>query len=135
MHYNLVLHGEDIRHRSFLFFLRVICEFDKVRIMKRLQVYQFPLKTTPDIKSRIRQFSGSFRLVWNRALTLQQAHFQADGTRIKYNDLAGLLVQWKKDSRTSFLSNIHPPDFSKGAQGFGAGMDQFYPKTSRTTAV
>jgi putative transposase len=84
-----------------------ICELDKVRIVKRLQAYKFQLKTTPGIDSRIRQFSGSCRFVSNRALALQHAHYQADGTRIKYYDLAGLLVQWKKDSGTSFLSNIH----------------------------
>lgn len=55
----------------------------------------------------MRQFSGSCRFVWNRALALQQERYQADGTRIRYNDLAGLLVEWKKTNDTSFLSSIH----------------------------
>lgn len=75
--------------------------------MNRLQAYKFQLKTTPGLESRMRQFSGSCRFVWNKALALQQECYQADGTRIRYNDLAGLLVEWKKAPDTNFLVDVH----------------------------
>jgi putative transposase len=75
--------------------------------MKRLQAYKFQLKTRAGMEFQMRQFAGSCRFVWNRAFALQQERYQADGTRIRYNDLAGLLVEWKKDSGTSFLSTVY----------------------------
>jgi hypothetical protein len=62
--------GEDILHRSFLFFLRDLCELDKVRIMNRLQAYKFQLKTTAGKEFRMWPLAGSCQLVWNRAFAL-----------------------------------------------------------------
>ena len=98
--------------------------------MKRLQAYQFQLKTTPGMDSRMRQFSGSCRFVWNKALALQQERYQAEGTRINYNDLAGLLVAWKKDSETSFLAGVHSQILQQTLKDLERAWNNFFQKRS-----
>lgn len=55
----------------------------------------------------MRRFAGCCRFVWNRSLALEIENYEKTGKRLGYKVLAGLLVQWKQDEQTKFLSEIH----------------------------
>jgi putative transposase len=128
--YILALKGEDIRNReiSLLFFLRDLCELDKVRIMNRLQAYKFQLKTTAGIEFRMWPLAGSCQFGWNRAFALQQERYQVDRTPIRYNDLAGLRVEWKKDFGTAFLATVHSQILQQTLKDLERAWSHFFQK-------
>jgi putative transposase len=53
------------------------------------------------------QFAGCCRFVWNRTLALQKELLAEGRTCISYNKMTALLVDWKKEEDTSFLSGAH----------------------------
>jgi putative transposase len=75
--------------------------------MQILKAFKFQLNTTKAQETAMRQFAGSCRFVWNKTLALQK-ELLADGEScLSYNKTAALLVDWKKDEKTDFLSGVH----------------------------
>ena len=75
--------------------------------MKRLQAFRFRMEPTPSQESLFRQFAGSCRYVYNRALALEIARHEAGETHLGYVGTANLLPLWKRDSETVWLSGVH----------------------------
>ena len=75
--------------------------------MKILQAFKFQLKShTADI-TKLRQFAGACRFVWNKALELEKKSFESSGKYLGYNKNAGQLKEWKNQPETAFLSDVH----------------------------
>ena len=55
----------------------------------------------------MRRFAGCCRFIWNKALALEKKAYEQDGKRHGYNNLAGLLRDWKKVEDTAFLADAH----------------------------
>jgi putative transposase len=74
--------------------------------MEILQGYKY--KLLPKRKQHIlmKKTAGCCRLVWNKVLNLEEEHYQKTGKRLGYNEAAALLVEWKKEKKTSFLSEV-----------------------------
>jgi len=64
--------------------------------VKRLQAYKFELMPNGEQSRAMRQYAGSCRVVYNKALAWQNEQYQADNTfKFGYTKIANLLPLWK----------------------------------------
>ena len=75
--------------------------------MKILQAFKFQLKSHTADVTKLRQFAGACRFVWNKALELEKKSFESSGKYLGYNKNAGKLKEWKNQPETAFLSDVH----------------------------
>lgn len=68
------------------------------------KAFKFQLKTNDAQALELRRFGGCCRFVWNKALALQKERLEQKQGCLNYSKLAALLVEWKKDQATAFLS-------------------------------
>ncbi len=61
------------------------------------KTFKYRLKIKPEVALLFRQFTGSCRFVWNKALALQKDHLASGKRCLSYESLANLLPQWKKE--------------------------------------
>ncbi len=80
----------------------------------------------------LRRFAGCCRFVFNQALALQKAHYEAGGKYIGYVAMAKLLTQWRRGTETPWLKQapVHPlqqalKDLECSYQNFFAGRAGF----------
>ena len=73
--------------------------------MLKQYAYKFELRPTEHQTKLMSQFAGCNRLVWNKALAIQKERLNKGEPILKYKELAGLLVEWKKQEQTKFLAN------------------------------
>ena len=64
--------------------------------MKRLQAFKFELMPDGEQERDMRRFAGARRFVYNKALDIQKANFEAGGNFISYVDMANRLPEWKE---------------------------------------
>ncbi len=78
--------------------------------MKCLQAYKYQLKANCTQERLLRQFAGSCRFVFNRALALQRENHEAGNKFIGYVAMAKLLTEWRHAPGTAWLSDapVHP---------------------------
>jgi putative transposase len=108
--------------------------------MKRLQAFKFVLLPKGAQQRHMRRFAGSCRFVFNRALALQQANYQAGERFIGYLAMAKHLTQWRHSAQTPWLKDapVHPlqhalKDLERAYQSFfakRAGFPRFKRKGS-----
>jgi putative transposase len=70
----------------------------------RLQAFQFELRPHGQQLRNLRQFAGSCRLVYNRALALNAERYEKKEKRLGYAGLCALLPNWKMEHE--FLSEV-----------------------------
>ena len=66
--------------------------------------YKYRLRTQPRHEILLRQYAGSCRYVWNKALALQQARHAAGEQYANYIAMAKWLTQWRNDQ--AFLKAV-----------------------------
>jgi putative transposase len=108
--------------------------------MKRLQAFKFVLLPNGAQQRDMRRFAGSCRFVFNRALALQHANYQAGERFIGYLAMAKHLTQWRNSAQTPWLKDapVHPlqhalKDLERAYQSFfakRAGFPRFKRKGS-----
>ncbi|HXI49324.1 MAG TPA: transposase [Steroidobacteraceae bacterium] len=78
--------------------------------MQRLQVFRYELRPNGEQKRHMGRFAGSRRFVYNKALALQRAHYEAGGAFIGYVAMAKLLTEWRHSAQTPWLKDapVHP---------------------------
>jgi putative transposase len=78
--------------------------------MLRLQAFKFELMPNGQQARDMRRFVGSCRFVFNKALALQKANYEAGGKFIGYTDLCKRLTEWRSDAQTVWLKDapVHP---------------------------
>lgn len=78
--------------------------------MKRLQAYRYELMPDGDTERRMRRIVGACRFVWNRALALQKARYEAGEKKHGYAALCKELTTWRNAPETAWLADapIHP---------------------------
>lgn len=67
------------------------------------KAFKYRLRTNPEIEQRLRQYAGSCRFVWNKALALQKARFATGEKKLSYASLCKELTAWKQQEETRFL--------------------------------
>jgi len=70
--------------------------------MKRRQAFKYELKPNGEQQRQMRRFAGSCRFVYNQALALQKANYEAGGRFIGYVAMAKRLTDWRNASETPF---------------------------------
>ena len=78
--------------------------------MQRLQAFKFELMPDGAQQRDMRRFSGACRFVYNKALALQKANYEAGGKFIGYVTLAKSLTDWRNGPDTPWLKDApcHP---------------------------
>ena len=75
-----------------------------VTIMQKIRkAYMFRLKTNRDIKSKLLQFCGSSRFLWNKSLAMNLERLEKRQSLLWYQELAWWLTLWKQYDEYSFL--------------------------------
>jgi putative transposase len=74
-------------------------------IMPRFQAYRFELRPNGEQECKLRQFAGSARYVWNRALAMEKEEREKTGRKHSgYAALCRELTRWRSDRETAWLS-------------------------------
>ena len=83
---------------------------DLSSLMQRLQAFKYELRPSGQQQRQMRRFAGSCRFVFNKALALQKAHYEAGGTFIGYVAMAKHLTAWRNGAQTPWLKDapVHP---------------------------
>ena len=78
--------------------------------MKRLQAYKYELKPNGEQQRNMRRFAGSCRFVFNKALAMQKALFEAGEKKLGYAGLCKALTTWRNAEETAWLAEapVHP---------------------------
>jgi transposase len=78
--------------------------------MKRQQTFKYELMPTGEQQRRMRRFAGACRFVYNKALALQKARFDAGEKKLGYAGLCKQLTQWRNSTDTAWLADapVHP---------------------------
>jgi putative transposase len=71
--------------------------------MLRRQAFQFELMPNGQETRQLRQFAGSCRFVYNKALAINTQRYEQKEKRLGYAELCALLPSWKKEH--PFLSD------------------------------
>ena len=84
--------------------------------------YQFKINKIQ--QAEMKDFAGSCRFVWNKALAMQKESLAAEHGYINYSKMAALLVDWKQQEDTSFLKDVHSQILRAKAYGFGSSDER-----------
>ncbi len=100
--------------------------------MQRLQAFRFELRPDGQQERQMRRFAGACRFVYNKALALQKANYEAVGTFVGYVAMAKHLTEWRNSSETPWLKEapVHPlqhalKDLDRAYQNFFAQRAAF----------
>lgn len=94
--------------------------------MKKLQAYKFQLMTQAAQEEIMRRFAGCCRLVWNKALDLENEAYAKEGKHIGYSSLCHLLCEWKKQEKTKFLAEAHSQILQQSLKDLKTAFDRFF---------
>ena len=75
----------------------------RIEIIKANIAYKFELMPTREQKRIFAQAVGWRRFVWNKAIELQKRCLEQEVPFLKYTELAGRLVLWKKEDDMLWL--------------------------------
>ena len=97
--------------------------------MLRRQAYRFALRPSGQQLRNLRQFGGSCRFVYNKALALNTTRYNKKEKRLGYAGLCALLPNWKREHpflayTNFFLKRSEFPKFKKKGQREGFRVPQ-----------
>lgn len=103
-----------------------------MRAMQRLQAFKYELMPNGEQQRDMRRFAGSRRFVFNKALALQKAKYEAGEKRLGYAELCKLLTDWRHHPEMVWLAEapVHPlqqtlKDLDRAYQNFFAKRAKF----------
>ena len=96
--------------------------------MLHLQAYKYQLRANGTQERQLRQFAGSCRFVWNKALALQKNLLDDKQNRLTYNEIALLLPQWKKEH--PFLNEAHSQILQQTLMNLDRAIKDAFTRTS-----
>lgn len=78
--------------------------------MQRLQAFKYELRPDGQQARQMARFAGSCRFVFNKALAMQKANYEAGGKFINYVAMAKELTGWRNGGETPWLKDapVHP---------------------------
>jgi len=95
--------------------------------MKRLQAYKFELMPNGEQSRAMRQYAGSCRVVYNKALAWQNAQYQADNTfKFGYTKIANLLPLWKGE--LAWLKDVPSQTLQQSLKNLESSFRNFFAK-------
>jgi putative transposase len=94
--------------------------------MLRLQGYKFELMPNDEQLRNLRQFAGSCRFVYNKALALNAACYEKKEKRLGYAKLCALLPNWKMEHE--FLSDVPAQALQQALKNLERAYTNFFQK-------
>jgi putative transposase len=98
--------------------------------MKILKAFKFRLKTNEAQRAKIRNFAGSCRFVWNKALAAQKELLAIGQSRMSYPKMAAELVKWKQQDETAFLKDVHSQILQQKLMDLDQALKEAFDKTN-----
>ena len=92
--------------------------------MLRLQAYQFELRPNGEQLRNLRQFAGSCRFVYNKALALNTERYNQKEKRLGYAGLCALLPNWKREH--PFLSEVPAQALQQALKNLERAYSNFF---------
>ncbi|PLY13733.1 MAG: cytosine methyltransferase, partial [Sedimenticola sp.] len=96
--------------------------------MKRLQAFKFELRSNGEQARQMRRFAGTCRFVFNKALAMQKARYDAGEKKLGYAGLCKELTQWKRDGETCWLSETHSQPLQQTLKDLERAYTHFFEK-------
>jgi putative transposase len=92
----------------------------------RLQAFRFELRTNGEQLRNLRQFAGSCRFVYNKALACNIERYEKKEKRLGYAGLCALLPNWKVEHK--FLSNVFAQALQQALKNLERAYTNFFQK-------
>jgi putative transposase len=92
----------------------------------RLQAFKFELRPNGQQLRNLRQFAGSCRFVYNKALALNVERYEKKEKRLGYAGLCALLPNWKMEHE--FLSNVPAQALQQSLKNLERAYTNFFQK-------
>jgi len=96
------------------------------KTMLRLQAFKFELMPNGEQVRHLRQFAGSCRFVYNKALALNIERYEKKEKRLGYAGLCALLPNWKMESE--FLSDAPAQALQQALKNLERAYTSFFQK-------
>lgn len=96
--------------------------------MKRLQAFKFELMPTGERQRDMRRFAGSCRFVYNKALALQQAMYEAGEKKLGYAGMCKVLTEWKDDPALAWLTETPSQALQQTLKDLDRAYTNFFAK-------
>ena len=94
--------------------------------MLRRQAFKFELLSNGEQLRNLRQFAGSCRLVYNKALALNTERYEKKEKRLGYAKLCALLPNWKTEHE--FLCDVPAQALQQALKNLERGYTNFFQK-------
>jgi putative transposase len=94
--------------------------------MLRRQAFQFELRPKGQETRQLRQFAGSCRFVYNKALAINTQRYEKKEKRLGYAELCALLPGWKKEH--PFLSDVPAQALQQALKNLERAYTNFFEK-------
>jgi len=91
-----------------------------------MQAYQFELRPKGEQLRNLRQFAGSCRFVYNKALALNTERYNQKEKRLGYARLCALLPNWKREH--PFLSEVPAQALQQALKNLERAYSNFFQK-------
>src|SRR5260370_35014181 len=94
--------------------------------MLRLQAFKFQLMPNDEQVRQLRQFAGSCRFIYNKALALNIERYEKKEKRLGYARLCALLPNWKMEHE--FLSDVPAQALKQALKNLERANTKFFQK-------
>lgn len=98
------------------------------RIMQITCGFRFELLPDKDQRSLMSRTAGCCRLVFNKALALQNELKDQQKKLLTYNELSRELTAWKKESETAFLREVPSQPLQQTLMDLSRGLSDYFRK-------
>lgn len=95
-------------------------------VVLRLQAFKFELMPNGEQRRSLRQFAGSCRFVYNKALALNIERYEKKEKRLGYAGLCALLPNWKMEHE--FLSDVPAQALQQALKNLERAYTNFFQK-------
>jgi putative transposase len=96
--------------------------------VKRLQAFKFELRPNDIQRRQMHRFAGSCRFVYNKAVALQKARFEAHETKLTYAGLCKLLTKWRSETDTRWLKDAPTHSLQQALKDLERAYIHFFAK-------
>ena len=99
--------------------------------MQRRQAFKYELRPNGAQVRQLRQFAGSCRYVFNRALALQQKRYERGEKHLSYAALCRRLTTWRHAEDTSWLSDAPSQALQQKLKDLDRAYTHFFAKRAK----
>ncbi|MCK9506975.1 MAG: transposase [Pigmentiphaga sp.] len=96
--------------------------------MQRRQAFKFALMPNGQQQRQMRRYCGSCRYVFNRALALQKARYEAGEKKLSYAALCRELTAWKAQAETRWLQDTPSQSLQQRLKDLEQAYGNFFAK-------